>query len=313
MSNTFKKFGVFTLILLFSFSCTGCSGRTISTACRFAVNKIKNLVSAENAQKFAMDIGTGVAIDMVVNEITPIHHSNENSNSTSPSHEGRDNSSTSSSGRETTAAAVGATVVAVAANTENNSSQPQGDRWIKDNSNDIYMQNPSPSKGESISWSGGYVQDGEYKFANGSGTTVWRNSAGKVVQVDEGTFERGQRQGRFKHQFFPNGNVEYSNWNNGEEIADDSLKGVHYAGTYRSGLKAYMLLDTLSLSDDKKSFDIKLKAAGDETVYLDYHIWKDGTKVKFFNSQGFSGEVTPSTTPIEYEMWNFVQKNLGGK
>ena len=105
-----------------------------------------------------------------------------------------------------------------AQNISGNVSKNLGKNWIKDNSNDIYMQNPSPSEGESISWSGGYVQDGEYKFANGSGTTVWKNSAGEVVQVDEGIFEHGQRQGQFKHQFFPSGNIVYSNWKNGKEI-----------------------------------------------------------------------------------------------
>ena len=104
-------------------------------------------------------------------------------------------------------------------NTSGIESKTLGKNWIKDNSNDIYIQNPSPSEGETISWSGGYIQDGEYKFANGSGTTVWKNKSGEVVQVDEGNFEHGQRQGQFKHQFFPSGNIEYSNWKNGKEIS----------------------------------------------------------------------------------------------
>ena len=102
---------------------------------------------------------------------------------------------------------------------ESDTSKGLGTNWIKDNASEIYMQNPSPSEGETISWSGGYVQDGEYKFANGSGTTVWKNSAGEVVQVDEGTFEHGQRQGQFKHQVFPSGNVIYSNWKNGKKVS----------------------------------------------------------------------------------------------
>ena len=104
-------------------------------------------------------------------------------------------------------------------NTSGNSSKSLGKNWIKDNSNDIYMQNPSPSEGETISWSGGYVQDGEYKFANGSGTTVWKNKSGEVVQVDEGNFEHGQRQGQFKHQVFPSGDIIYSNWDKGKKIS----------------------------------------------------------------------------------------------
>ena len=96
--------------------------------------------------------------------------------------------------------------------------KPLEKNWIRDNANDIYMQNPAPEEGESISWSGSYVLDGGYKFAEGCGTTVWRNKHGEIVQVDEGTFKRGKRQGKMKHQFFPSGDIVYSNWKNGKEI-----------------------------------------------------------------------------------------------
>ena len=94
---------------------------------------------------------------------------------------------------------------------------PLGYGWIKDNTSDIYMENPSPTEGETISWSGGYVQDGNYKYADGFGTTTWRKY-GNVIQVDEGTFVHGRRHGSYKHQFFPSGKIEYSNWDNGREI-----------------------------------------------------------------------------------------------
>lgn len=93
--------------------------------------------------------------------------------------------------------------------------KPLGKNWIKD-SRDIYLWNPEPQDGETISWSGGYVQDGEYKFANGSGVVKWFRY-GELIQVDEGTFEHGRHHGRFKHTF-RSGNVEYSNWNHGQEI-----------------------------------------------------------------------------------------------
>ncbi|MBQ3443954.1 MAG: hypothetical protein IJG33_12010, partial [Selenomonadaceae bacterium] len=65
-------------------------------------------------------------------------------------------------------------------------------------------------------WNGGFVQDGNYKFADGSGTLTWYRD-GEITQVDEGNFQHGQRQGRFSHKF-PSGRVVYSNWNNGVEI-----------------------------------------------------------------------------------------------
>ena len=321
MRNILKKFGVFSLILLVAFSSAGCNSRTVSTAGRFVFNKAKNLVSSPTTKKLAVDVGSGLAVDWASSDNSPIQN-----NSNAPRNEEKNTSSR----RENSSVAAGAVVAAtaataVASNMMNDSDVIKDKHWIKDNSNGIYIQNPSPAEGETISWNGGYVQDGKYKFASGSGTTVWRNSAGEVVQVDEGTFERGQGQGQFKHQFFPSGNVAYSNWQNGKEVADGAgekidpannnpLSGVHYAGTYRySGLKAYMLLETLDLSSDKKSFNVTVKATGNETVFLDYHIWHDGKTVKFFNSQGFSGDVNPSSTPIEYDMWNFVQKHFGGK
>ena len=92
-----------------------------------------------------------------------------------------------------------------------------GENWIKDTSNNIYLFNPTPNEGESIKWSGGFVQDGDFRFADGAGTTTWYLN-GEIVQVDEGTFEHGQRHGKFKHTF-KNGSIDYSNWNHGEEIA----------------------------------------------------------------------------------------------
>lgn len=97
-------------------------------------------------------------------------------------------------------------------------SKPLGEHWIKD-ANDVYLWNPKPHEGETITWSGGFVQDGDYRYADGAGTTVWYLN-GELEQIDEGSFKHGQRHGRFKHQFFPSGNTDYSNWDNGVEIAE---------------------------------------------------------------------------------------------
>ena len=75
-----------------------------------------------------------------------------------------------------------------------------GEHWTKD-VNNVYVYNPKPQAGETVTWSGGFVQDGDNKFADG-----------------EGTMKHGQRHGQFKHEFFPSGNIVYTNWDNGIEI-----------------------------------------------------------------------------------------------
>ena len=96
-------------------------------------------------------------------------------------------------------------------------SKPQdlGYHWISD-ANDVYLWNPEPQDGESIHWSGGYVRDGNHKFADGIGVVTWYRG-GQVIQVDEGTFIRGRHHGQFKHTF-KSGRVDYSNWDHGVEI-----------------------------------------------------------------------------------------------
>ena len=94
---------------------------------------------------------------------------------------------------------------------------PLGYGWIQDQSTGVYMQNPSPVDGESISWSGGYVYEGNYKYADGYGTTTWIRY-GRIVQIDEGSFIKGRRNGEFKQRFYPGGRVGYSGWNNGVKV-----------------------------------------------------------------------------------------------
>lgn len=96
-------------------------------------------------------------------------------------------------------------------------SNPLGYGWIQDKNTGAFMENPSPVEGETVSWSGSTVWSGDYKFVHGYGTTTWTRY-GKIIQIDEGTFIYGRRNGEFKHQYFPSGRIEYSNWSNGTEI-----------------------------------------------------------------------------------------------
>ncbi|KHM52697.1 hypothetical protein NZ47_03275 [Anaerovibrio lipolyticus] len=92
---------------------------------------------------------------------------------------------------------------------------PIGVHWLSD-ANGVFLWNPEPGNNESITWSGGYVTDGKYKFADGRGTVTWY-SGGKIIQVDEGSFSHGRHHGKFIHKF-PSGKVIYSNWDHGREL-----------------------------------------------------------------------------------------------
>ena len=99
--------------------------------------------------------------------------------------------------------------------------QPLGGNWIRDLDTDIYIWNPDPRGNESITWSGGYVQDGDYKYADGSGVVTWYRD-GKLIQTDTGSFEHGRHHGQFKHEL-RSGNVIYSRWEHGKEIDEKNV------------------------------------------------------------------------------------------
>ena len=99
--------------------------------------------------------------------------------------------------------------------TSNNA--PIGKHWIKDLNEGVYVWNPEPKEGESVRWNGRYIQDGNYRYADGYGTLLWFKGD-KLIQTDEGTFERGRHHGEFAH-IFPSGKVIHSNWNHGQEIS----------------------------------------------------------------------------------------------
>ena len=194
--------------------------------------------------------------------------------------------------------------------------EPLGDNWIKD-SNGVYLWNPKPIAGETVEWSGDSVKDGDYLFAQGEGTTTWYLN-GELEQIDEGTFKHGQRHGKFTHQFFPSGNISYSNWDNGTEIAlpppDDSEEAkkafvnYHKAITNRDYRTAY---ETLSYKQRERvgNFDsyvagfkdtissevsgMKLLSAEDGAYTFEYLLTArdryTGDNVKI---QTFKGEVT---------------------
>lgn len=194
--------------------------------------------------------------------------------------------------------------------------EPLGDNWIKD-SKGVYLWNPKPVAGETVEWNGGSVADGDYLFAQGEGTTTWYLN-GEIEQIDEGTFEHGRRHGKFTHQFFPSGTIDYSNWDDGTEIAlpppdntEEAKKAFinyHKAITNRDYRTAY---ETLSHAQKERvgNFDsyvagykdtissevsgMKLLSAEDGAYTFEYLLTaRDRNTGDSVKVQTFKGEVT---------------------
>ena len=185
---------------------------------------------------------------------------------------------------------------------------PTDEHWFKD-SNGVYIWNPQPNPNETVNWSGDFVQDGNYKYANGAGVVTWYLN-GEFEQKDEGTFKRGQRDGKFKHTF-PSGRTIYSNWHNGKDITIDDAKSTfifyHDAITSKNFSAAY---DTLTDNQRQRVGNFDSYIAGFSTTISSHvdemNLIEDGgnsmtfsytlTARDNFNGgvkvQTFSGEVT---------------------
>ena len=192
----YKKFIWLMAIIFMTVNLAGCgAGKVIKSASKTVGTQSKK-IAKEGATDLAIDAATSAIIDNSPSKNTP----------TSPG-----KTSTVMKGAAAVAGGAAVTAAAVAA------ADSLGDHWIQDANTGVYLWNPEPTDGETVYWSGGYVQDGNYKFADGRGTVTWQRY-GKTTQVDEGGFSHGRHHGQFKHTFTKSGRVEYSNWNNGVEI-----------------------------------------------------------------------------------------------
>ena len=84
-----------------------------------------------------------------------------------------------------------------------------------------------------------------------------------------------------------------------------------YVGTYDSGLKAYVMSETLHFYNNYRSYDITVKAVGYITVYVDYHIWSNGPgePFQYKNSQGYSGYIQNGS--VEEKINNYAFNEWG--
>jgi len=187
----------------------------------------------------------------------------------------------------------------------NTAAPPLGIEWIQDINTGIYLKNPEPTDGESITWSGGYVQEGQYKFADGYGVTNWYRY-GELKQVDEGTFIKGERNGRFQHKFYPSGNVDYSNWDHGVEIVNQANQAGAdevFVGNYNDGTPVYYLIN--SLSGDPRNAFCTVRAGQDR---LDYHFFYKNNILYYKNSEGYEGGVYGGQSPVAEKIWECINK-----
>ena len=84
-----------------------------------------------------------------------------------------------------------------------------------------------------------------------------------------------------------------------------------YAGTYPSGLHAYVMTETVvSGRPAFRRFDVTVKAVDDQgelVAYINYHFWNDpGQPFMFSNSEGYQG-VVDSSTPVEQKICSIAQ------
>ena len=176
--------------------------------------------------------------------------------------------------------------------TEKNSAPPLGIEWIQDINTGIYLKNPEPTDGESITWSGGYVQEGQYKFADGHGVTNWYRH-GELKQVDEGTFIKGERNGSFKHKFYPSGNVSYSDWDHGVEII--SNVGRNDRWVYDFGMCSYYVITDSYIDHGDRGAEIDVKLLDQDggafigVVHYSFNQTNDPRGFRFSTSSGQIG------------------------
>lgn len=91
-----------------------------------------------------------------------------------------------------------------------------------------------------------------------------------------------------------------------------TMAADYYAGTYASGLNAYVMTETVVMGEPGfRRFDVTVKAVdnqGNLVSHLKYHFWNDpGQPVCFSNSEGYRGVVSASETPVEQNIWNIAE------
>lgn len=301
------------VLILFVATMSGCNGNAIKGAVKNAGKAVNNTVKkVPNAVKDEVrDQAVEMAYDAVTSNNRP---SNNQPNNNRPSN----NQPVARTPAPKPSRLAGAGAVMTGGAVVANELLSEDKHWIKDVNNGAHVWNPEPQGGESIRWDGGVVRDGDNLYAQGSGRLTWYKN-GQVIQVDEGSFDHGRHHGKFKHTF-KSGNVEYSNWNHGEEIplntsansAEDRARQTfidyHQAITNKKYSEAYGTLTSEQKGRvggfDKYSAgytntltsevsNLSTVNASDNSVTFDYELTaRDKVQSNKVKIQKFNGQVT---------------------
>ncbi len=243
---------IISCIVLIFFAAVSTSG------CRGASSLVKSAVkdvgkSAEKASKFVKKNVNAFDVAEVAYDVATT-----NNGSTRPA----------GAGKTSRLAGAGAVVAGGAAV----ANEILSDHWIKDMNSGAYVWNPEPQDGESVRWSGDFVEEDGNRFAQGRGTLTWYKY-GEVIQTDEGVFDHGRHHGQFRHTF-KSGRVDYSNWDHGQEIPLDSSAGSDDSAeeTFRNYYRAITdgnyreAYDTLSNEQKQRMGDFNSYVSGFSTT-----------------------------------------------
>lgn len=87
----------------------------------------------------------------------------------------------------------------------------------------------------------------------------------------------------------------------------------YYVGnSSTTGMDCYLMTHTITELrhySDGGLFSARLKMVGRTVQYLDYEFDIGLETIKFRNSAGYSGEVTPHGTPIEWHICQYIVRN----
>ena len=91
-----------------------------------------------------------------------------------------------------------------------------------------------------------------------------------------------------------------------------SAKDVYVGTSNTTGRECYVMTETIGFFEGDANCTIKMVRRSDGNVqYLDYEFWIDKTDfrtIRFSTSQGFRGIVTAYSTPIEYNVYDYITR-----
>ena len=79
-----------------------------------------------------------------------------------------------------------------------------------------------------------------------------------------------------------------------------------------TGMDCYLMTETVTkycTTENGKGFNARLKMVGRTVQYLDYELFIRYNGTCRFSNSSYSGEATPSGTPIEWNMCKYIAQN----